>query len=265
MSETKSFEELFLAQSIDETLKVKHLKILLLSNINSNNLFLFKLKEFQIEKNIYFDYLFFLGNFLSFSIEKDKNNLKEIANEEAEIGGLLSNLENLCLNVIYIGGINDCITLFKKPFPNLTIKSKNIHRDFFKLSDDLYVVGYGGYIDNDKLEETFYSLHKYIKLGNRMKNFQTILINNDNYKDDIFSTKSKRKNILYEKIFKNKNNNIFMNINGNNNIKEGVYNLYDIKIINPGCLDKGNIAILDLERDIKNNFWKIQNIEYLLI
>ena len=116
MSESRTFEELFLAQSPEENLKKKHLKILLLSNINSNNLYLYKLKEWQIEKNIYFDYLLYLGNFLSYSEDKDKNNLKEIANDEAETGGLISNLENLCLNVIYIGGNNDCVTLFKKPY-----------------------------------------------------------------------------------------------------------------------------------------------------
>ena len=65
MSETKSFEELFLSQSVEENLKIKHLKILVLNNINSNYLYLFKLKEWQIKSNIYFDYLFYLGNFLS--------------------------------------------------------------------------------------------------------------------------------------------------------------------------------------------------------
>jgi len=107
MSETKSFEELFLAQSVKENLKIKKLKILILSNINSNNLYLFKLKEWQIKQNI-----------------------KEIANDEAQTGGLLSYLENLCLNVIYIGGNNDTETLFKKPFPSLTVKSVNIHQSF---------------------------------------------------------------------------------------------------------------------------------------
>jgi len=270
MSESRTFEELFLAQSPEENLKKKHLKILLLSNINSNNLYLYKLKEWQIEKNIYFDYLFYLGNFLSYSEDKDKNNLKEIANDEAETGGLISNLENLCLNVIYIGGNNDCVTLFKKPYPYLTVKSKNIHENFYKLADDLYLIGYGGYINDEnnfKLEETFDSLHKYIKENNRIKNFQTILLNNDsfNYNDNANSPENRRKNLLYEKIFKNKINNIFLNLNGNKDDKEGEYNLYDIKIINPGSLDKGQIAVLDLERDIKNNFWKIQNIEYIII
>ena len=261
MSETKSFEELFLAQSVEENLKIKKLKIFLLSNINSNNLYLFKLKEWQIKQNIYFDYLFFLGNFLSFS-DKDKNSIKEIANDEAQTGGLLSYLENLCLNIIYIGGNNDTPTLFQKPFPSLTVKSVNIHQSFFKLTDDLYLVGYGGNINKNnmnQLEDTFSSLHKYIKNNDKMKNIQTILLNNDNY----FENKDTK--LIYEIIFKNNENNIFININGNSGEKQGTYKIFNTSVINPGSINEGNIAILDLERDINNDFWIVKNIEFLLI
>ena len=261
MSETKSFEELFLSQSVEENLKIKHLKILVLNNINSNYLYLFKLKEWQIKSNIYFDYLFYLGNFLSYS-DKDKNNVKEIANDEAQTGGLLSYLENLCLNIIYIGGNNDCVTLFKNPFPYLTVKSKNIHKNYFKLADDLYVVGYGGNINDNnifELEDTFSSLHKYLVENDKLTNIQTILINNDNYNEN------KNSKPIYEKILKNKENNIFLNLNGNIEEKKGTYKLFDTIVINPGSIIDGNIGILDLERDIKDNSWKIKNMEYLSI
>ena len=261
MSETKTFEELFLSQSVEENLKINHLKILVINNINSNNLYLFKLKEWQINHNIYFDYLFFLGNFLSFS-DKDKTSIKEIANDEAQTGGLLSYLENLCLKIIYIGGINDIGTLFKKPYPSLTVKSINIHNDFLKLADDLYVIGYGGNINDDnkyQLKEAFDSLHKYIKENDRIKNIQTILINNDYYNGNP-TTK-----LIYEKIIKNEKNKIFLNLNGCIEEKQGSYKLFDIDIINPGSINNGNLVIVDLERDINNNSWKVQNIENLLI
>ena len=261
MSETKSFEELFLSQSVEENLKIKHLKILVLNNINSNYLYLFKLKEWQIKSNIYFDYLFYLGNFLSYS-DKDKNNVKEIANDEAQTGGLLSYLENLCLNIIYIGGNNDCVTLFKNPFPYLTVKSKNIHKNYFKLADDLYVVGYGGNINDNnifELEDTFSSLHKYLVENDKLTNIQTILINNDNYNEN------KDSKLIYENILKNKENNIFLNLNGNIEEKKGAYKLFDTIVINPGSIIDGNIGILDLERDINDNSWKIKNMEYLSI
>ena len=261
MSETKTFEELFLSQSVEENLKINHLKILVINNINSNNLYLFKLKEWQINHNIYFDYLFFLGNFLSFS-DKDKSSIKEIANDEAQTGGLLSYLENLCLKIVYIGGNNDIGTLFKKPYPSLTVKSINIHNDFYKLAEDLYVIGYGGNINDDnkyELEDTFDSLHKYIEENDRIKNIQTILINNDYYNEN------KTIKLIYEKIIKNEKNKIFLNLNGCTEEKQGTYKLFDINIINPGSINDGNLAILDLERDIKNNSWKTQKIEYLII
>ena len=260
MSEVKSFEELFLSQSVEENLKVKHLKILVLNNINSNNLYLFKLKEWQNNKNIYFDYLFYLGNFLSYS-DNDKNNIKEIANDEALTGGLLSYLENLCLNIVYIGGNNDSVTLFKKPFPSLTVKSINIHKNFLKLADDLYVIGYGGNINNyniNQLEEIFFSLYNYINENDKIKDIQIILINNDNYYEN--------KNIksVYQNFFE-KSKNIFLNLNGNIEEKQGTYNVINTKIINPGSINEGQLGIIDLERDNKDNSWKIQNIEYLLI
>jgi Icc-related predicted phosphoesterase len=229
--------------------------------LSNNNLYLFKLKEWQINHNIYFDYLFFLGNFLSFS-DKDKTSIKEIANDEAQTGGLLSYLENLCLKIIYIGGISDIGTLFQKPYPSLTVKSINIHNDFLKLADDLYVIGYGGNINDDnkyQLKETFDSLHKYIKENDRIKNIQTILINNDYYNGNP-TTK-----LIYEKIIKNKKNKIFLNLNGCIEEKQGAYKLFDIDIVNPGSINNGNFVIVDLERDINNNSWKVKNIENLLI
>ena len=262
MSETKKFEELFLAQSAEENLKINHIKILIISNINSNNLYLFKLKEWQIKQNIYFDYLLFLGNFLSFS-ENDKNSIKEIANDEAQTGGLISYLENLCLNVIYIGGNNDAVTLFRKPFPSLTVKSKNIHQNFLKLAEDLYMIGFGGNINGNnmhQLEDTFEALKKYINDNDKIKNYQIILVNNDNYYEN------KDTKLIYEHLLKNKENNIFLNINGNPKEKQGTFKLYDTTIINPGSINEGNIGILDLDRDINtNNSWKIKNIEYIII
>ena len=58
MSETKTFEELFLSQYEEENLKVNQLKILLINNINSNHLYLLKLKEWQMKNQEYFDYIF---------------------------------------------------------------------------------------------------------------------------------------------------------------------------------------------------------------
>ena len=170
-------------------------------------------------------------------------------------------MENLCLNIVYIGGNNDSITLFKKPFPSLTVKSINIHKSFLKLADDLYVIGYGGNINNyniNQLEEIFFSLYNYINENDKIKDIQIILINNDNYYEN--------KNIksVYQNFFE-KSKNIFLNLNGNIEEKQGTYNLINTKIINPGSINEGQLGIIDLERDNKDYSWKIQNIEYLLI
>ena len=59
MSETKTFEELFLSSNLSHNLSVSNLKILLISDINSNYMYVEKLKEWQLENNQYFDYVFF--------------------------------------------------------------------------------------------------------------------------------------------------------------------------------------------------------------
>ena len=269
MSETKTFEELFLSQYEEENLKVNHLKILLINNINSNHLYLLKLKEWQMKNQEYFDYIFFLGNFLSFSENKDKNDIKEISNDEAEIGGLLSFLENLSLNIIYIGGNNDTPTIFKTPYPTLTLRSKNLHNNFHKLTEDLYIIGYGGNIVKNKfdnsLENIFSYFHEYIRENKKIDNFQIILLNNDSSYDNN-NLLNNNDNEIYERVVKNKENNIFLNINGNIKTEKGTKKIKNMTIINPGSMCEGEFGILFLERDINNNnSWKIQKMNYLII
>lgn len=266
MSETKSFEELFLSEYKEEIFKVNHLKILLLNNINSNYMYLIKLKEWQVEHQEYFDYVFFSGNFLSNSDNNNKNDLKVISNDEAEIGGLISFLENLSLNVIYVGGNNDTPTIFKTPCPTLTLRSINLHNNYHKLAEDLYLIGYGQNIfmnicDNS-LENTFSSFHEYTKTNN-ITNFQTILLYDTLNGKDILSNKSKK---IYEKVINNDKNHIFLNINGNFSTEKGTKKINNTTIVNPGSICKGEFGILIIERDIKNNnCWKIQKIDYLTI
>jgi Icc-related predicted phosphoesterase len=144
MSENKTFEELFLSECKEQNLSLKNLKILLVSDIHKSLDYLEKLKEWQVANKQLFDYIFCTGDLLSLTYPNlEKNDV--IAEAEADISSILSYLENMCLNVIYIGGNHDPKSLFdSNDTPTLTIKSINLHRKSLKLANDLYLVGLGG-------------------------------------------------------------------------------------------------------------------------
>ena len=152
MSETKTFEELFLSSNMSHNLSVSYLKILLIADSNSNFMFIEKLKEWQIENNQYFDYSFFCGNFLGPNPNVDSS--QHIPKAEADICGLLIYLENIQLKILYVPGSNDPKTLFQKESPTITVKSKNIHKKYIKLADDLYILGTSGLIQ--EINESMY-------------------------------------------------------------------------------------------------------------
>jgi Icc-related predicted phosphoesterase len=143
MSETKTFQELFLSECKEQNLSVKELKILLVTDIHKNFEFLERLKEWQLEKKQLFDYIFCTGDILSLKYPELEDN-EVIAYGEAEIASIISYLENMSLNVIYIGGNHDPKSLFEVELPTLTIKSINLHKRFHKLANDLYLIGLGG-------------------------------------------------------------------------------------------------------------------------
>jgi Icc-related predicted phosphoesterase len=144
MSETKSFEELFLSENKDENLSIKELDILLVTDIHKNYAYLEKLKEWQIENKKLIDYIFCTGDILSLSYPENES-LEIIAKSEAEISAIISFLENMSLNVIYLGGNHDPKSLFdSEKLPSLTMRSTNLHKKYKKLANDLYLVGLGG-------------------------------------------------------------------------------------------------------------------------
>lgn len=144
MSETKTFEELFLSCDLDKAYEIKEIRILMISDIKGNHLYLQKLKEWQLENNVYFDFIFVLGNFLNLPFGS-QNNEAIIPKSEADISSILTFLENITLNVVYIGGNHDSGTIFESQCPpSLTIKSFNLHQNYFKIADDLYLIGQGG-------------------------------------------------------------------------------------------------------------------------
>ncbi len=143
MSETKRFEELFLSDCYSENIKTNELKILLISDVHKNYSFLESLKEWHTKSKKNFNYIFLTGDILSLNYPENEQT-EIIAKSESEISAIISFLENMCLNVIYLGGNHDPKTLFDDPNLSLTIKSLNIHKKHFKICNDLYIYGLGG-------------------------------------------------------------------------------------------------------------------------
>ena len=298
MSETKTFEELFLSSNMSHNLSVSYLKILLIADSNSNFMFIEKLKEWQIENNQYFDYSFFCGNFLGPNPNVDSS--QHIPKAEADICGLLIYLENIQLKILYVPGSNDPKTLFQKESPTITVKSKNIHKKYIKLADDLYILGTSGLIpeinesiskesniiqkSNQEEKEFFnekdlqfskdicYTIEQYkkeIKENNTTPNIQFILLSNIGpfYSPTSFYVDMNNKTINYsgskslQKIIDENKDEILINIHGGSKNNRGVIISGNTHIINPGGIDQGKFAILELERDPMNNYkWKIKSI-----
>jgi Icc-related predicted phosphoesterase len=148
MSENKTFEELFLSECKEQNLKVKELDILLISDVHKSSSFLEKLKEWQLENKKLFDYIICTGDMLNLFLPDNDLN-ESIAKGEADLSAMISFLENMCLNVIYIPGNHDPKSLFHwKDVPSLTIRSVNVHKRFLKVANDLYIIGLGGSIPN---------------------------------------------------------------------------------------------------------------------
>jgi Icc-related predicted phosphoesterase len=143
MSENKTFEELFLSECKDENLSIKDLDILLVSDVHLSFNYLERLKEWQLDNKRLFNYIFLTGDILSLKYPDNEKN-EVIAKSEAEISSIITFLENMCLNVIYLGGNHDPKSLFDVETPNLTIRSINLHKKYFKIANDLYLIGLGG-------------------------------------------------------------------------------------------------------------------------
>ena len=67
-----------------------------------------------------------------------------------------------------------------------------------------------------------------------------------------------------DKVFKaiTSNDNIILNIHGNNNCGKGFSFIGNKCIINPGNLYDGEFVILNLERDGKTQDWKVKNVNF---
>ena len=133
---------LFKSKTANSSAKIgkDDLKFLLVSDIHDNvtglDLLLNKVKQ---EK---YNYIFYLGDMVKMT--PGQQNSSEHANiYEKRMTQYLEKLEQIA-PVLYIPGNNEPFTIYEKNAPKLTKTSTNIHNNFTKIKDDLYIMGLGG-------------------------------------------------------------------------------------------------------------------------
>ena len=116
------------------------LKFLLLSDIHDNetsiNLLINKIKYNK------YNYIFYLGDMVKMT-PGQQNSSEHAKIYEQRMIQYLKKLEQIA-PVLYIPGNNEPYTIYEKNSPKLTNISENIHNNFKKIKNDLYVIGLGG-------------------------------------------------------------------------------------------------------------------------
>ncbi len=128
-----------ITHSVDEDGK-EDLKFLLVSDIHDNvtslDLLLNKVKSKK------YNYIFYLGDMVKMT--PGQQNSSEHANiYEQRMTQYLEKLEQIA-EVLYIPGNNEPFTIYENNAPKLAKKSTNIHNNYIKIKDDLYIMGIGG-------------------------------------------------------------------------------------------------------------------------
>jgi len=130
------------SNSEDESNNQDSLNFLLLSDIHDNassiDLFLNKIKSKK------YDYIFFLGDMVKMT-PGQQNSSEHAHIYEERMTQYLKKLESIA-PVLYIPGNNEPYTIYEKNSPKLTEVSSNIHNNYIKIKDDLYIIGLGGCI-----------------------------------------------------------------------------------------------------------------------
>ena len=116
------------------------LKFLLVSDIHDNvtglDLLLNKVKSKK------YSYIFYMGDMVKMT-PGQQNSSEHAHIYEQRMTQYLEKLEQIA-PVLYIPGNNEPYTIYEKNSPNLTKKSTNVHKNYIKIKDDLFVMGLGG-------------------------------------------------------------------------------------------------------------------------
>ena len=123
-----------------EEIGKEDLKFLLVSDIHDNvtglDLLLNKVKSKK------YSYIFYMGDMVKMT-PGQQNSSEHAHIYEQRMTQYLEKLEQIA-PVLYIPGNNEPYTIYEKNSPNLTKKSTNVHKNYIKIKDDLFVMGLGG-------------------------------------------------------------------------------------------------------------------------
>ena len=116
------------------------LRFLLVSDIHDNTTSIDILLEKN--KNKKFNYILYAGDMVKMT--PGQQNSSEHAHEyEERMTDYINKLEKIA-PILYIPGNNEPFTIYEKNSPKLSKTSVNVHNNYFKLKDDLYLIGLGG-------------------------------------------------------------------------------------------------------------------------
>ena len=125
---------------------MKQINIAIVNDIHNNVESVHKLRDYWIKHNIETDYLISCGDFASLKPhEQNDSTLVSTALETCK--QIIIELETLCPKVLYIPGNHDPSYLYTNSLTNhisLTPNAINLHKNVYRMADNLIVVGCGG-------------------------------------------------------------------------------------------------------------------------
>lgn len=253
-------------------------------------------KTIQKIKTINFDYVIFCGDVVT--IPSGKNNDKET------ISPFMPILKNIFLElekiapVLWVPGNHDPYMYFTENYEEVSSNSKNLHKKFEKIEDNLYIVGLGGsvpilnggiwtknFVPFDKLDLNNIKYSGYPYNANSYNEGDEMLLKDLNEILDKVPDENNNQIILLSHLgplytntnfmeedgevlylgSKNlgerfeKENRAFIDIHGHTHIADGFITLKPGKyVFNPGACYEGNYGILEIKKN-EDNKWDVSS------
>lgn len=247
-------------------------------------------------KTINFDYVIFCGDVVT--IPSGKNNDKET------ISPFMPILKNIFLElekiapVLWVPGNHDPYMYFTENYEEVSSNSKNLHKKFEKIEDNLYIVGLGGsvpilnggiwtknFVPFDKLDLNNIKYSGYPYNANSYNEGDEMLLKDLNEVLDKVPDENNNQIILLSHLgplytntnfmeedgevlylgSKNlgerfeKENRAFIDIHGHTHIADGFITLKPGKyVFNPGACYEGNYGILEIKKN-EDNKWDVSS------